>query len=235
MITPLLESLILQGKARFKNWSFGYSQIGRIPVSDKDTAIITGFTYFPCMLKGQNLGVQHNHFMQFLQIEGDKSSNDYCIKNSIITSKFFDPVQQTIETIYSPGSPVKFDTYLVHNSDINLRLAIILDVAGDTINVAPPQPSANEPAPPAGFNGLNAVDTVQFANLGAPTIYNPMTKKLNPNNASNKDQMAVNFENPTLPDIGASVTDFDYIGIPVINFEIVFINKNFVNDIGSNK
>jgi len=107
MITPRLEDIILKGKGRWANWSWGAGNIGGIPIPDNNILVITGFHFFSCALKIREGGATGSDYVHFFRIESDKNSNDFVIKSPSAAG--------AVNKYY-------FDTYITAFSEVQLRL-----------------------------------------------------------------------------------------------------------------
>ena len=89
MLTPYLEKLIHEGKARFRTFVCGQSGSNVLPVSDNSWIIITGFTYcnFSDPALPLNLPINFDEYVarsiHQLRFRSSKSNNHYILKDDI--------------------------------------------------------------------------------------------------------------------------------------------------------
>jgi hypothetical protein len=146
MLTPALEKLILCGKASFNTFVVGGSQKTILNVTDDRYIIITDITVFhhldtPSI---QLTDVELNALFDKscitqLSIFSDRSYNHFLIRNE------FDLEQKGQNWHVVPKGHTKFDTYLVHNTDVAftwLKSSKMLSLLGDT-----PAESVGRPLP----------------------------------------------------------------------------------------
>lgn len=146
MLTPALEKLILCGKASFNTLTIGGSQKTIFNVSSDRYIIITDITIFHHldMRTIELTDAQLNDYMTKkmltqLNIFSDRSYNHFIIRNE------FDVEQKGQNWHVLPKGHTKFDTYLIHNTDISfswVKSAEMKSFNGDTeaLSVARPLP-----------------------------------------------------------------------------------------------
>jgi len=89
MLTPYLEKLIHQGKARFRTFVCGQSGSNLLPVEDNTWIIITGFTYInfadPALIGSLRSQFQDylSRSLHQLRFRSSKSNNHYILKDDI--------------------------------------------------------------------------------------------------------------------------------------------------------
>lgn len=117
MLTPYLEKLIHQGKAKFRTYVCGLSGSNVLPVSENSWAIITGFTYynfsdpaFPILASDFDAYVERS--LHQLRFRSSFSNNHYVIKDDVIRAPG------------SPGSDINLIVNGDFSSSINWSLVI---------------------------------------------------------------------------------------------------------------
>lgn len=146
MLTPILEKLILCGKATFNTLCIGGSQKTIFNVSPDRYIIITDITIFH-HLDSQSIELTDldltrltsTNMLTQLNIFSDRSYNHFIVRNE------FDLEQKGQNWHVLPKGHTKFDTYLVHNTDVSfswIKSADMKSFNGDTeaTSVARPLP-----------------------------------------------------------------------------------------------
>jgi hypothetical protein len=209
MITPLLERLILKGLAEYRNISLGMSDTWRIPVENNKTVIIVDIQPQNCYLKSKReseVYISSGNVTQ-LTVMGEKRMNHYVWRQNYNI----------------------FHTYLVHVSDIQVRIAILPDWTNFAVTVGNPPAQVNEPPFMLGYQdvgfGINQIVTqVNCAQFGN---YNPLSNKLYKSGTAEKDNFVSNYNDFTQPDITASMVANGNDGYPIINMGLVVLEKGF--------
>jgi len=209
MITPTLERLILKGLAEYRNISLGMSDTWRIPVENNKTVIIIDIQPQNTYLKSKKESGEYISSGGVLQLTvmGEKRMNHFVFRQNYNI----------------------FHTYLVHVSDIQIRIAVLPDWTNFAVVTAPPPAGVNEPTFSIGYQdagfGINQIVTqVNSAPFGN---YNPLSNKLYNSGTSDKDQFVANYNNFTQPDIAASMVANGNDGYPIINVGMVVLEKGF--------
>lgn len=124
MVTPVLEKLILSGKASYKTFVAGGAAKNVLPVGTNRYIIITDFTYFPFLPYEKlydtenwliNLPSGTNCILTQMNIFSEKSFNHYVFKNEY---HYADVPSIESGGFMSMGAPTKIDCYLVHEKQI---------------------------------------------------------------------------------------------------------------------
>jgi len=174
MLTTGLERAIQKGMAFYKTFALGGSGVGTIPVSKNKFIVIIDFTYFPFV--DQPPSESPEDFVIFLQkrsvyqlvFQSKTSQNHYIIRNPI---RLGDITELSTD-------PIKFDTYLVHEANVQIDIVNVPNSEG-WITTFATLPSLSQELPlPVGYGilgaGLPAVRKIDFS----PTQeYLPLTKK----------------------------------------------------------
>ena len=126
MITPILEKLILSGKAQFKTFMVGGSAKHILNVSNDRFIIITDIQYFHTFNAPDNYQVinanklfQYFRELQISQVKifSEKSQNVFSFRNSYNVNL----VGQSY--MVEPFGSTKVDTFLIHESDVSFSFS----------------------------------------------------------------------------------------------------------------
>lgn len=224
MISAGLEKMIWQGKAVFKNYSYAFGQAGGIPIPENSLCIILGFKYSGCFMLPNERGIKAAPNIHFLRIESDKTVNDYLIKTHWF--KGTDESHTIGDTDYS--------CYIVAFNNIQIRLACMQnnDEANLSAVIGTPPGEANEPPNPLGYKTENVILEVGNNDV---FLYNPLAERnVTKAGNTNRKQMNINFYAGTLPDFAES-QKYGNEGYPIINFQLVYVEKAFLNELLSSK
>lgn len=226
MITPILERLILDGKARYKNWSYGIGSLGCIPVATGQTAIITHFVVDPFLVyKTESDSRQTQVNLQLLRLESDKTCNDFVLKWQL----YYDMSLLSPQPVYVPK---KFDCFIVANNPITIRIAVFPNATNWNYVLNAPLNDADEPVSPLGYYNSDIISSIDFDTLGT---YKPLTSIRNkqPTGANARDEMNLIFNSDSNPAIDRNNAPIDQI--PIINFSLVIIEQNLSSVLISQK
>jgi len=223
MLTPLLESAILQGKAVLKSFVFGASQLGVIDAPGNKMIIITDFFYFPVIpLKSVELredGV--DYFLSSLQFSSKKGIYNYTYKT-------------LYEEIYRANNQTgqQINTYQIHNERVYIRILcfpktdIWTNVKGDIDSFF------NEAEAPLGFSGSGGGWNI-IEKIGMPPAFEYYPQNLNMETIGGGSRKVSQFvptvEKVNTPDL--DTTAFEPIDksiyLPVLNLHYVELDKDF--------
>jgi hypothetical protein len=145
MLTPYLEKLILCGKASYNTLSIGGSQKTIFNVAKDRFIIITDLTIFNHLDINRTFeltDIQFNDYMSRnmltqLSIFSDRSYNNFIVRNE------FDFETRNNLWHVLPKGHTKFDTYLIHNTDISftwIKSADMKAFPGDTEAISTARP-----------------------------------------------------------------------------------------------
>lgn len=171
MITPALEKLILCGKANYNTFTIGGSEKSILNVAKDRFIIITDI-------------IIHHHFDSFRINIGDTIFDDFmkekmltqlCIfsdrgfNHFIIRNQFNFTRNDTNGQFHVlPAGSTKFDTYLIHNTDVALNW--ITSAANTPVFGVTPAESVGRPVPfDYGANGQRTQNVVLQNNLATVT------------------------------------------------------------------
>lgn len=188
MITPILERLILRGKAKYRVFNHNFASYGKIIVPKKSMIIITEIIYYPHInldnfVTLKDVMTYYNESQLCLQSESN--INFYNFKNAIDVTVLkptglIDPINdlpvfEFNNLFIQPKPPIKIDTFLVNTKDITIRITRNLSykygyaLPNGAIETAPiPAETGEEPLP----RGLMGQDTINRARGGAGDLAN---------------------------------------------------------------
>jgi len=156
MITPYLEKLIHEGKASYKTFTAGGSASQVLSVSSKTYIIITDLIHFPYMpveIEGDIDSINGLTVTQ-MAVFSEGSYNNFVFRNqwgaqlSISLGGF-------LQNNYVPGSPVKIDTYLIHDDDVSFNFSKGGALTTNATGVKPSTAPAKRPRTGYGKEGIN--------------------------------------------------------------------------------
>lgn len=166
MLTPALEKLILCGKASYNTFTIGGSEKTVLNVTNDRYIIITdivishhldnGRLDFTEATLNQFLGEQQ---LTQLQIFSDRSYNHFVFRNEYM---ILEKGNNNFHVI--PSGQTKFDTYLIHNTDISFSWA--KSYTQQVARAVTPATSVGRPVPfDYGKEGQNSVGVVRTNTL----------------------------------------------------------------------
>jgi hypothetical protein len=122
MITPILERLILEGKAVFKTHNHGASGVGTIPNPNGSTIIVTDIIYSPFIDTNQ-INVSINEvFAQSAVLHTLKLQAKQKIANWTFKDSFKINVNADGEYFTTPEPPTVLNTFFVATDDIQINI-----------------------------------------------------------------------------------------------------------------
>lgn len=173
MITPLLERLILSGKAQTKTY-IASSQKNVIDVPKDHFIIIHHFSHFPFLPVDQREPDPNAILLQLvtqMKVFSDKSYTNYVIRNNIQRGIGFDGTTGEIIPIWNTGNPYKEDVYLVHETDVSISFSKTLRAPAAAVTAIAPAKTPAKTAPADygrnGFAGSIAVATEKVTGVNA--------------------------------------------------------------------
>ena len=113
MVTPILEQLILKGRAFFKTFVAGGGQKNTLEFGDDRFIIITDLTYFPMHVEYNANAVNWDNHNTQVSIYGQRGFNHYVFRNFVT----------------HPGnkhqalSPITINTYLMHTEAVGFSFS----------------------------------------------------------------------------------------------------------------
>lgn len=152
MITPYLEQLIHEGKAKYKSICFAYGTLYNIPVKKESYIIIIDFDFYGFAEFGQtpkNHITKPDSISHLIRFESQSSICDYVHRSDLIRTLIRD------ETFNVFGSKV-INCYQVHSSDVKILVLRMPNLHDVTFNPAAMPRVANEPPNPRG-TGVDAI------------------------------------------------------------------------------
>jgi len=160
MLTPILEKMILCGKASYNTFVAGGTQKNILNVKKDHYIIITGINYQSIIPESySNIGLfvfEYPQLVAFLKeslntqlkIFSTKSNNSFLFRNNFdMNIAFADPGDITSALYFlTPKNSIKFDTYLIHESDVSFTLSnagtternLVGTTPADSIGFPPP-------------------------------------------------------------------------------------------------
>lgn len=191
MVTPILEQLILKGRAFFKTFVAGGGQKNTLAFGDDRFIIITDLVYFPMYVPvvGGETGTQYDNHNTQVSIYGQRGFNHYVFRNFITHPN---NKHQAID-------PVKIDTYLMHTEAVGFSFSNAPYLNPVFGGIAPEFSPGYAPPLEYGKAGdpgsLNVILNAQ-TNAGAiaPYVNNYVTRPAGGTTESNQLQFPVNPE-----------------------------------------
>jgi len=133
MLTPVLEKLILSGKAAFKTFMVGGTQKHILNVPNDRFIIITDLVYFSNLNNPQSEATFfHLDFDAFtklnaklntqVKIFSEKSNNAFVFRNSFTAHPHSGAATPDF-WVFPTHAPVKLDTYLIHEDDVSFTFS----------------------------------------------------------------------------------------------------------------
>lgn len=229
MITPILEKLILDGKAQYKTFIAGFSQKHILNIPQNRFIIITDLWYTPTMYFEENRNEiqryrQRNMITQ-LTLLGDKGFNRFLFKNSIYAYQSDNQIDSGDElsekNFLSPNNPIHITTYLTHINNVSFTFSNSEPIGATAIADAPNDVYALRPPADYGKQGQPGVINTTALSQTALNLYeiDYHNQKLNPGTEGNNE-----FSYPVNTD-----TDLDQnmraelISYPIVNVGYVEI------------
>ena len=202
MLTPVLEKLILSGKAAFKTFVVGGTQKHILNVPNDRFIIITDLVYFSNMnakneenprvafhLSWDQMKAMNQILNTQLKIFSEKSNNSFVFRNSYTAFPHSGNTNPDF-WVFPTQAPIKLDTYLIHENDVSFTFSVV----GDFTDAGSGLSRTDVPAYPPPFDygkegqsGAEPVRQISEDNLTADTInfqgqadaYNPANSKSN--------------------------------------------------------
>jgi hypothetical protein len=204
MITPLLEKLILEGKAKWKNFPGAYSALYTIQVPKGKYIVIESFSY--CLPE-----TVFDTFDLILTMESDKTKDNFFFGGGL---------KKTDRTL---------NMMSVHNSDVRLRFSQIGTLNAIDYSALPSE--AKEPLPPLGYGITLPVQKNMAFDLGGE-IYIPIsqpysTVPLTGGVLANRNEPFCNLN--TVSALPAVLNPNEGLGF---NLGYVIVNQPFTADLG---
>lgn len=134
MLTPVLEKLILCGKASYNTFVIGGSEKNILNVQNDRFIIITDLQYFGEVnhVKARDADItaindlKKNHLNTQLKVFSTKSQNTFLFRNNLLIQ----PLKSDyLSFSVQPIGSTKLDTYLIHESDVSFTFSY----AGDRV------------------------------------------------------------------------------------------------------
>ena len=234
MITPLLEKLILCGKAQYKTY-IACSQKNVINIPKDHFIIITHFSHFPFVPVDQLEPDPNLVLLQLvtqMKVFSDKSYTNYVIRNDIFRTIGFNATTGELIPVWSTGQPYQENVYLVHETDVSISFSKTLRAPAAAISaIAPAKTPAKIPVADygrVGFAGSIAVATEKVT--GVNSAVRPLGKVTPPSAVA-----TFNLENLEFPiNATTALTNADIqkgvLTYPLCIFNYIEVNGR-INDI----
>lgn len=190
MITPILERLILQGKARYNVHNHNFASYGKLVVPNKNMIVITDIIYYPFVNVNKlsdtwrDVMAYYNEIQLVLESENNKSV--YNFKNALEVTVLRDMPANPLNTNFGTGDvfiqpkpPIILNTFLTNLQDIKIRVTRNLSYKNGlqppngTITTAPVAQNSNEDIYPRGLLGQVTINSI---NSGTDNKPNPASK-----------------------------------------------------------
>jgi len=168
MITPLLERLILNGKASFNTFVAGGSQKCILNVPNDHFVIITSIQYASALkstntvLSAPQINGLHKIFNTQLKIFSRKSLNTFLFRDSLNIGATVNDGTGIEKYMITPIGNQKIDTYLVHENDISFTFSYAGILANNLVAPTNSQSIAYPPPADYGKDGQDGVLPVRL-------------------------------------------------------------------------
>ena len=162
MITPILEKLILCGKASFNTFVAGASEKSILFVDNDRFIIITGLTYFSGVNGSKCLALNEIEMQDVLdrntqiKIFSEKSINNFIFRNALNVSEVRVTATERSYTA-TPGAPIKLDTFLINDNSVSFTFSYALSVIDAARSITKAQSVAYPLPIDYGKEGQNAL------------------------------------------------------------------------------
>ena len=165
MLTPILEDLILKGRAFFRTAVIGGTQKATINIDEDRFIIITDLTYFPGYYSQDNYAVPNRKkdFASQFTIYGERGFANFIARTS------YDQIIEGLRTFYAPKNHVRYDTYILHSTQVGFSFSKGAPVTA----IAFPAPADNPGyAPPLDYGRVGDTGVI---NTSPTTLINTLT------------------------------------------------------------
>jgi hypothetical protein len=165
MITPILEKLILDGKAQYKTFVAGFSQKHILNIPQNRFIIITDLWYTPTLyFPRDELEVpryRERNMITQLTLLGDKGFNRFLFKNSIFANQSDEQIENGRDVRranwITPNNPIHITTYLTHINNVSFTFSNSELIGATAIADAPNNVYALRPPADYGKQGQAGV------------------------------------------------------------------------------
>jgi hypothetical protein len=168
MITPLLERLILNGKASFNTFVAGGSQKCILNVPNDHFVIITSIQYASALkanntvLSAPQINGLHKIWNTQLKIFSRKSLNTFLFRDSLNIGATVNDGTAVEKYMITPIGNQKIDTYLVHENDISFTFSYAGVLSNNVVAVTNSQSVGYPPPTDYGKDGQDGVIPVRL-------------------------------------------------------------------------
>ena len=229
----MLERMIHEGIGQYVTFTVGAAGFSLMKVPDGYTAIVTNFTSYH-FSDASTLGRVRETRVYQLTFQSGKSSNRFVIRGDIEGTGLQDDE-------YNVTGETKYDTYLVHTSDIQVLVTNVPRPLFWTVETGFPPPGTPTTNPPLGYgSGTTKGLTTQLA-IGADpgTFMVPLTTTFTTPAAFTQGDFTYNNMGFNI----SSINTFKFLGqtnpaidagsYPIVNIGMVLLNERFSNKLQS--
>ena len=217
MITPIVEKLLLTGRAQKKSKVHGISAVGLIRCPKDRLIIVTDFTYF--LFQDSDGGAGERLFYQ-MNLKSSENEQNYVFRNYFITE--VGPV--------APFNPaVRMDVFDIFKSDVHITITRCSDYSGKIdSSFTALKPQAQQQLPPNGYGistpvvrRVTLAESTDIMPSGIPENYD-----LPPTGRTRED-----FGTDTVVGQTALLEPTSNYHYPCINFTVIEVNSKAMENI----
>ena len=229
MITPILEKLILDGKAQYKTFVAGFSQKHILNIPQNRFIIITDLWYTPTLYfpleRNETPRYRERNMITQLTLLGDKGFNRFLFKNSIFANQSEGNIENDRplgrSNWITPNNPIHITTYLTHINNVSFTFSNSELIGATAIADAPNNVYALRP--PADYGKQGQAGVIQTTALSQTALNNYEidyhNQKLNPGTQGNNE-----FSYPVNSDTDLEEGErTELISYPIVNVGYVEI------------
>lgn len=159
MLTPKLESLILNGRAAFRTFVAGGGQKCTLNIKQDHFIIITDITFHSAMHMKQysdlkDISQMLDKMNTQVEIFSNKAFNRFLFRNNFNVARVQVDVDK-YDFINLPSGNCRIDTYLIHTDNVSFTFSYGKNFRTITQNIAPAINPAQSPFSDYGKDGLN--------------------------------------------------------------------------------
>lgn len=180
LLSPLLEELVLHGKAKLKTTVVGQSGHSVIDASKDTLVIIVEFDYqhFTDVGNPSDSNEVLSRSVHQLQFRSTKSANHFIIREplSLVPNPAF-----VTDFLQANGS-YKKETFLIHTGNIEISIVAVPSTLGSVsaVGVSPPDLGSQQPPLGYGSGAAGVLSTVSYEDGSSLSEYVPLTRKSTP-------------------------------------------------------
>jgi hypothetical protein len=165
MLTPILEDLILKGRAFFRTAVIGGTQKATINIDEDRFIIITDMIYFPGYYKEDSFEIPNKEtdYSSQFTIYGERGFCNFIARTSL------GQLDTNQQLTYSPKNHIRYDTYILHTTQVGFSFSKGAPVTA----IAFPAPADNPGyAPPLDYGRIGDTGVI---NTSPTTLINTVT------------------------------------------------------------